>query len=352
MCPDTSVTHVPGSDPHEFALWDMARPPPGHWRCLTHGVLYRLLLETKSRPMVITTKRMVLAVAGIAGVLIYLSRLVHCAGDQVPASSGSDAGSSRVEVEDGIESLLVAAATSLAREREAQEVLSATLAMQGTRPSGGLLGTGEAERWSRTPRSEIDLAVAILTGSYDERLFARHVLLNPADLPLGTERHQDLAGLVDRLLSNSRDVRRRFRQMALAERRAAIEGGESVSELPVRPVDADGAARRVAKYHEDRGDPISLEEARAKIERGEAFSVRMPPNTSFIDGKLHHDSAFSRLPSCDAAFESLRQIALEEASLIVGWFAMHGYTDFGPGVMGIFQRMETISRLELDRLSR
>lgn len=210
-----------------------------------------------------------------------------------------------------------------------------------------------AEPWTRARRSNRDLAALVLAGNYEVEDFVRHVLLNPDDVALAVERMREFGELVDSLRSGSRGVRSRLQAVALRDRQAIVQQNPAaVPAMEVSAAEAERRAQQIVDFFRRRGEDITPQQAKARVDRGEAFSVNMPANSSFVNGKVYRNTSFGALPQFDADFDQLRQVALGELSVIVAWFVGYGYCAFSPELEAAFSRVQTMSPREVERLAR
>lgn len=189
-----------------------------------------------------------------------------------------------------------------------------------------------------------------LTGDYAARDFVRHVLLNPEDRPFDLGAYREFEDLVASTRSASRPFRDRMRSLALADREAVIRNaGDRPRNVEITADELRSRAEALAKRLSTSNRQVSVEEAMRLIENGEAFSVRLPRNTSFIDGKVYRNGDFRALENFDRAFDLLQQLAVEEATVIVGWFVTHGFCSLGAELQACFARILEASPRDLDR---
>lgn len=270
--------------------------------------------------------------------------------------AGTGSAPVRADLPEAIDACFVATSERLDDERERQEAAKEerTLVAPAAAPPTALPRIGPIDpRWTRFPRRDVDLAALILSGDYEADDFVRHPLLNPGDVQIPVEGYQDLVGLVVRLLDGSRQFRTMMREVALEDRIAIVRGSREV--VPSEPIDEaewERRARAVAEMARGRGSEITIDEAKARLARGEAFSVRLRKDMSFIDGKVYRDSSFGLLTKYDSRFEQLRFVAAAEASLIVGWFVAYGYCPFSGEVSSIFARIQSMPSQEVARFRR
>lgn len=220
-------------------------------------------------------------------------------------------------------------------------------------PATGTSDFVDGERWQAFVRSDIDLAILMFTGAYGADVFVRHTLLNPSDRPLRGDEYADFHGLVERLLAGSRGFRTRLRDMAAQDRLAMVRDNPgAVPDVPPTPGSAERAAKKVVEMFKGRGEDITLEQARDKISSGEVFSARLPPDSTFIQGKVYRNVSFGPLPRVDSCFEQLRYVAMEEMAAIVAWFVVHEYATYTRQVTDLFRRMESMSARDVERQPR
>jgi hypothetical protein len=160
-----------------------------------------------------------------------------------------------------------------------------------------------------------------------------------------------LQEIVTHLLANGQRLRASLSQVALAER-SSVLATKSVQDVPATPEEVARAERVLINELAARGQVVTAEQARAMIHEGRAFSVRLKANQSFIGGKKYDNAAFGPLPQYESSFELLRQLALEEATVIVGWFLNYGYAIPSPEVDDIFFRIGTLSAHQVALLSK
>ncbi len=286
---------------------------------------------------------------------IYLLRSIawHPAGELPPAPHRSSADAAPDAV---AEALFLDAAEALSKERSEAGRMASTRkgAEQGVVESAkGTEDVVDDKRWQAFVRSDIDLAILMFTGAYGADVFVRHTLLNPGDRPLRSDEYADFLGLVERLLAGSRSFRTRLRDMAAQDRLAMVRDNPgAVPDVPPPPGSADRAAKNVVEMFKGRGEAISLEQAKAKIASGEVFSARLPPDSTFIQGKVYRNVSFGALPRADSCFEQLRYVAMEEMAAIVAWFVVHEYATYTPKVTDLFRRLESMSARDVERQPR
>lgn len=199
----------------------------------------------------------------------------------------------------------------------------------------------DGEHWGRLPRSDADLARILLSGSYRAQDFVRHVHLNPTDRPIGSQDYKDLVGIVDRLVQARVPLQQAMLKEATADRIEMLRlDPAAVDPVESTPGDRARSITKTMELLKAQGRIASEAEAARLLRQGEAFHAVLPPNSSLIGGKVYRNESFPAGPRFANGFALVRHAAIQEATIIFGWFVFHDFCAFGEDLVAVMIRMQ------------
>lgn len=282
--------------------------------------------------------RMLLSFVLLACV-IYIGRCVRQSGSQAIAPAhGSGVGHEEIEK---TAAQAIAVLDDIQRGSKAR--IDDALRMQRSdEDSDGVRGAlSRDSEWMAFPRESSDLAVAMLTGRYGWRTFVRHPVLNPMDMPISRARLTEFENLVAKVQASGQPCRAAVARAALGER-SRLLSVKSYPHIVATDAEVRAAEEELVRNFAAKGRDITMQDARTLLSKGEAFSVNLRANQSFIGGKKYDNQVFGQMPGFESAFELVRQVALQEWVVISGWFAGYGYAVMDPAVVSVCIRIDSM----------